>query len=66
MYFFKKYFHKINKQVTVHLPDFRDIILESFFENINVLGYWCTNRHFDKNIGGLLFFHHFHLKIWLS
>ena len=29
-------------------------------------GYWCTNRHFDKNIVGLLFFHHFHLKIWLS
>ena len=25
-----------------------------------------TNRHFDKKIGGLLFFHHFHLKIWLS
>ena len=29
-------------------------------------GHWCTNRHFDKNIVGLLFFHHFHLKIWLS
>ena len=28
--------------------------------------HWCTNRHFDKNIAGLLFFHHFHLKIWLS
>ena len=28
--------------------------------------HWCTNRHFDKNIVGLLFFHHFHLKIWLS
>ena len=25
-----------------------------------------TNRHFDENIVGLLFFHHFHLKIWLS
>ena len=21
--------------------------------------HWCTNRHFDENIGGLLFFHHF-------
>ena len=29
-------------------------------------GHWCTNRHFDKNIVGLLFFHYFHLKIWLS
>ena len=28
--------------------------------------HWCTNRYFDKNIVGLLFFHHFHLKIWLS
>ena len=28
--------------------------------------HWCTNRHFDKNIAGLLFFYHFHLKIWLS
>ena len=28
--------------------------------------HWCTNRHFDKNIVGLVFFHHFHLKIWLS
>ena len=28
--------------------------------------HWCTNRHFDKNIVGLLFFHYFHLKIWLS
>ena len=25
--------------------------------------HWCTNRHFDKNIEGLLFFHDFHLKI---
>ena len=33
---------------------------------IGSLGHWCTNRHFDKNIVGLLFFHHFHLKIWLS
>ena len=31
-----------------------------------VTRHWCTNRHFDKNIVGLLFFHHFHLKIWLS
>ena len=29
-------------------------------------GHWCTNRHIDKNIARLLFFHHFHLKIWLS
>ena len=29
-------------------------------------GHWCINRHIDKNIVGLLFFHHFHLKIWLS
>ena len=28
--------------------------------------HWCTNRYFDKNIVGLLFLHHFHLKIWLS
>ena len=27
------------------------------------LGHWCTNRHIDKNIAGLLFFHHSHLKI---
>ena len=32
----------------------------------NPEGHWCTNRHFDKNIVGLLFFHYFHLKIWLS
>ena len=31
-----------------------------------VLWHWCTNRDIDKNIAGLLFFHHFHLKIWLS
>ena len=28
--------------------------------------HWCTNRHFDKNIAGFLFFHYFYLKIWLS
>ena len=34
--------------------------------NPEAKGHWCTNRHFDKNIVGLLFFHYFHLKIWLS
>ena len=32
----------------------------------DIIWHWCTNRHFDKNIEGLLFFHDFHLKIWLS
>ena len=32
----------------------------------SVTWHCCTNRHFDKNIPGLLFLHHFHLKIWLS
>ena len=31
-----------------------------------VTRHWCTNRHIDKNIAGLLFFHHSHLKVWLS
>ena len=39
-------------------------------ESIHILsdstGHWCTNRRFDKNIAGLLFFHHFYLKICLS
>ena len=43
----------------------------TLFQNIFVqqrlsMWNWCTNKHFDKNIVGLLFFHHFHLKIWLS
>ena len=40
--------------------------VEDVFHAVHVDGHWCTNRHFDKNIVGLLFFHHFHLKIWLS
>ena len=35
-------------------------------QGIGAQKHWCTNRHIDKNIAGLLFFHHFHLKIWLS
>ena len=39
---------------------------ESIHIFIDSTGHWCTNRHIDKNIAGLLFFHHVHLKIWLS